>query len=240
MIKEFLIDNYIWILVVILLTIVTIIGFLVDKNKNKKKEAEPTPQNPVPGPTLNPIPAGMNNGMPYNNGQMMNQGPMQNPTPMMNNQPQNMPNNGVQMSEPYKNPVQTPVLMPGEGPVNPQPVENISMNQMTEPMYQPLSEQTPHFPQQQPVNIPTPVNNPLPVQPVGMNYNQQMNPQMQPMNQMPNNGQPQMIPNPMGNAPMPNPMPNNGMNNTIPTPINNQVNGMNNGYVYNPQNNNQM
>lgn len=36
-IKDFLIDNYIWILVVILLTIITIIGFLADKKKGKKE-----------------------------------------------------------------------------------------------------------------------------------------------------------------------------------------------------------
>ena len=37
-IKDFLIDNYIWILVIILITIITIIGFLADKKKSGKKE----------------------------------------------------------------------------------------------------------------------------------------------------------------------------------------------------------
>lgn len=36
-IRDFLIDNYIWILVVILLTIITIIGFLADKKKGSKE-----------------------------------------------------------------------------------------------------------------------------------------------------------------------------------------------------------
>ena len=35
-IKEFLLDNYIWILVVILLSIITVIGFLADKNRGGK------------------------------------------------------------------------------------------------------------------------------------------------------------------------------------------------------------
>ena len=37
-IKDFLIDNYIWVLVVILLCIITVIGFLADKQKNKKEK----------------------------------------------------------------------------------------------------------------------------------------------------------------------------------------------------------
>lgn len=46
-IKEFLLDNYIWIIVVILLSIITVIGFLADKKKTpKKKKGESSPMNP--------------------------------------------------------------------------------------------------------------------------------------------------------------------------------------------------
>ena len=260
MIKEFLVDNYIWILVVLLLFIMTVIGFLVDKSKNKKKEAEPVPQGPAQAPMMNPSqPQMMNGQVNYNNQPVMNQGQFaQNQAPVMNSQPIPSPvqnpvqNNGVQLSDPYKNPVQTPVLMPNGMS---QPIENVQAPEA----YQPLSEQTPSFGSQPvqgpvpntPVVFPTPVNSEsVSVQPVQMNYNQPVTPQMQPMmNQAPiqnsnemagpgfMNQQPQMIPNPPVNGPIPSPMPNPGMNNTIPTPVNPQMNG---GYVYNPQNNNQM
>ena len=45
-IKDFLIENYIWILVIILITIITIIGFLADKKKNGKKGTEQPVSNP--------------------------------------------------------------------------------------------------------------------------------------------------------------------------------------------------
>ena len=49
-IKDFLIDNYIWIIVIILITIVTIIGFLADKKKNENKnEAPAQPRNQSKG-----------------------------------------------------------------------------------------------------------------------------------------------------------------------------------------------
>ena len=37
-IVEFIKDNYIWFLVIILIAIITVIGFLADKNNGKKKE----------------------------------------------------------------------------------------------------------------------------------------------------------------------------------------------------------
>ena len=61
----------------------------------------------------------------HNTNNNTNQGmqmPNGNPPSMNNNGNMPMPNNGVPMSEPYKNPVQTPVLMPGAGPVNPEPI----------------------------------------------------------------------------------------------------------------------
>ncbi|MBQ8219281.1 MAG: hypothetical protein IJZ79_05960 [Bacilli bacterium] len=57
-IKQFLLDNYIWILVVILLLIITIIGFLADKKKgqNKKKDAEQPQPMPVNNQQVPPAP----------------------------------------------------------------------------------------------------------------------------------------------------------------------------------------
>ena len=43
-IVDFLIANYHWILAIILLTIITIIGFLADKKKNDKKKEDKTPK----------------------------------------------------------------------------------------------------------------------------------------------------------------------------------------------------
>ena len=37
-ISEFIKDNYIWFLVILLIAIITVIGFLADKNNGKKKE----------------------------------------------------------------------------------------------------------------------------------------------------------------------------------------------------------
>lgn len=55
-IKDFLIDNYIWILVVILLSIITIIGFLADKKKGKKEKPIKTKENQTANQdAVNPI-----------------------------------------------------------------------------------------------------------------------------------------------------------------------------------------
>lgn len=81
-IKDFLIDNYIWIIVVILLSIVTVIGFLADKKKNGKKSdstgnANPqTPNNVEPNTVETPIAQVVNGpqvlGMPTPIGQPLN------------------------------------------------------------------------------------------------------------------------------------------------------------------------
>ena len=41
-IKNFLIDNYIYIIIVIVLIIITIIGFLADKKKSSEKKEKPS------------------------------------------------------------------------------------------------------------------------------------------------------------------------------------------------------
>lgn len=140
-IKDFLIDNYIWILAIILITIVTIIGFLADKKKSaKKKETKQEAQNVNTQPVNNQTqiqyqnPVQLNpNEMNLNNQNAMFQTPQQNTTieqqtpPVMTTQPQ-------------------PVMMQpsmAETTNNPQPVENIAPNMEQEPMYQPTSEQKP-------------------------------------------------------------------------------------------------
>lgn len=168
-IKEFLLDNYIWILVVILLLIITIIGFLADKNKDSKREKKQkgniptnqanafngngspiTYQNNISGMNTmdysNTVPNMVNNNqniMPMFNNQMqvpsaeqaydLNNNKLQNDFSNMNNQPIN------------NNPTITSANMGNVS--NPMPIDNInqSINPLPEPMYQPLSEQTPNF-----------------------------------------------------------------------------------------------
>ena len=122
-IKDFLIDNYIYILVVILLIIITIIGFLADKNKNKgtkKKnvlQEQPMPNNANMQPInyqANPQQMagsmnyqGMNQMMPNNinnmTGQPINFGQIPNSsvTPVNNqfNQNLNLESQNVSVSE---------------------------------------------------------------------------------------------------------------------------------------------
>lgn len=89
-IKDFLIDNYIWILVVILITIVTIIGFIVDKKKSGSKKENP--QVPMP------------NNQNIGNQQTINQGPIQyqngTMTPQMNT---NMMDTSNEMNNNFNN-----------------------------------------------------------------------------------------------------------------------------------------
>lgn len=147
---DFLTENYIWILAIILITIVTIIGFLADKKKSgKKTDNVLTPQQPINNNqpqmqyqpvqelqlqgqsniaqnNINQMPESMNQNLninPMNNNQ--NMGTIPQPT-VSDNQPQNIVNT---MN-------------------NPQPVENIVTNMGAEPMYQPLSEQIPNIPPQ--------------------------------------------------------------------------------------------
>ena len=77
-IKEFLLDNYIWILVVILLSIITIIGFLADKKKGPKKSKQNNqktlnPESIPNGAPLNYQPASTDSQQPLNyQNQMIN------------------------------------------------------------------------------------------------------------------------------------------------------------------------
>lgn len=160
-IKDFLIDNYIWILVIILITIITIIGFLADKKKGNNKEKDISQVNP----NLNNQIA--NNGVPmqYQQTEQLQQNPLNNNMGMnynnMNIQPQQpinqnmiMNNNSNMMNVNNVTPMVTepqPVPMGPTSPTpinNPQPVENVIPNIEQEPIYQPLSEQKPVIPPQ--------------------------------------------------------------------------------------------
>lgn len=132
-IKEFLIANYIWILVIILLAIVTIIGFLAEKNKSDKKEKKKENESP----------------------QQVNMQPEQ----IMNNQPNNqvtyqgqVPNQHEQMTR--VNQMVTPDMQQNNQMVqnvpNSQPVYQ---EQISQQPYQPLSEQTPKIAPQPIPNI---------------------------------------------------------------------------------------
>lgn len=291
-IRDFLINNYIWILVVLLLTIVTIIGFLADKKRGKK---EPKNVNTGGNNISNGVPInyqnvqggypqqgqtlmnGQNMGMNQVNNQPLIYPQMNQPQPAENVSFQNIPNSSLtpnnmvnnfnnapqtgqveqsqmvnpmgmpQPMEQFNNMNQMNVIPNNNMMMNqPQPVENVNNNVINaEPMYQPLSEQTPVIP---PQNVPN--YNPQPVQSVpimdngnalnnqvpnnmGMgNMNEQMN--------MSNN----MVMEPVVNNSMPvnqgQLMPN-GMPNTVPTPVNNQeqTNPQAINFVYGPQNNNQ-
>ena len=232
-IKEFLLDNYIWILVVILLSIITIIGFLADKNrggKNKKNQKQSTgnqtPQNaePInyqtnqpqmqtpPQPINYQNPAIVNNQNimaqdmisnqmptnPFNYGQISNQPmPEINPTPSTPDGINPMPNNNQLNNSNSLN--QNNFTNPNIN--NPMPVDPINQFNYVnpEPMYQPLSEQTPSF---KSAEIPT-INT--------KNINGEIN---QPMN---NSEQINVIPTV-------NPIPNSTVNNinSIP-PVVNQI-----------------
>lgn len=183
-IKDFLIDNYIWILAIILITIVTIIGFLADKKKGgKKKENQVTPpQNMINQPANDQAPMQyqqppvdqqqnqMNNnmGFNYNNSNMGTQ-----PISQMNNTVNNMQ---PMSTEPQVIPSMTNQTF---SMTNPQPVDNIVNNAIPEPMYQPLSEQKPII---KPQNIPN-FNN------VQSNNNQELNINQTPVESLVENAQ---------------------------------------------------
>ena len=281
-IKDFLIENYIWILMIILITIITIIGFLADKKKNgKKSEGQPI-QNPNIG-----------GGQPMNNmGQVQYNGQDQFMQNQMNNgmaagintnnfnsqiqpvnQVPNMPNVQSQTNMNSMNMNSMPPEQPG-GTIptsvdvmnNPSPVENVIPNTNSEPMYQPLSEQTPIISPRPVPNFPNMTNNnPEMVIPQMDNNNLNTNNQnvVPPMSQ-PNYNQPvvtqeTLVPNQMANYNVPNQMsqpmnnsftnvPNYPQSNTTtpepvnsiqtPQPINPQpiVQGMYNNNQMMPQN----
>ena len=157
-IVEFLLANYHWILAIILLTIITIIGFLADKKKNdKKKDVEPisNKQQDKNKIAIKQQPMqyqpGIENQMDEQQNNMQNN---MNNISKNENLNQNQQDNGLmnQMHN-YQNPGTIPQPISFAGEIqnnnnlinNPQPVENIVPETVQEPIYQPLEEQKPHF-----------------------------------------------------------------------------------------------
>lgn len=243
-ISEFISENYIWILVVVVLTIVTVIGFLVDKKRSgNKKESNKDVTN---------LTSDVNNGIPVNNdGNLMNNNMMMNNSNLMNNNssavqppvftPQttmdinNNPNNNM-MNNFGMNTINNSV---------PKPVENVTPVVSPEQMYQPLSEQKPTFlpnnngmdNSQMMGGMNSQVVAPNPVMPQSINQVPVManNGQNGMNNNMFNNGNANFNYGNQGNVPNYN---NQMNNNSLP---NNMVNSnpVNNGmnFVYGPQNN---
>lgn len=168
-IKEFLIANYIWILVIILLAIVTIIGFLAEKNKSDKKEKKKENESPQ---QVNMQPEQIMNNQPNNQvtyqGQVPNQheqmtqvNQMVTPDMQQNNQMvQNVPNSQPvyqeQISQQPYQPQVEPMMMPNQTIPTPsvaEPMNSMPLEQNVVPTYQPLSEQTPKIAPQPIPNI---------------------------------------------------------------------------------------
>ena len=150
-IKDFLIDNYIYIIIIIGLTIVTIIGFLADKKKPANKIVSNNNPAPVPPAPMNnqgnvapmTYQPPQDNVMVNNNMAMPGQVQTPMPEPVMNNNVTPLPNLMNQGSVPIpeavlNNSIKTEpmmmngnMVMPGPTMPAPEPVPNM-MNQLFE------------------------------------------------------------------------------------------------------------
>lgn len=226
---DFLLEYYVWVLIVLVILLITVVGFLADTKKKKKlrekKEREAASDNSMPTNDLNMMNQGMdmnynamnqNMNMGYNdmNNNMMNPNTdnMMNNNMMMNNQINSMPNNMVQnmnggmdhnvnMMNNMSNGVETaPSAMESIPEVN----SNLSSN---DSFFIPASEQTPKFEPRE-VSIPKPVE-PTPILNNGINNNVASVTEPREVSSMSNN-----IPNSMSNVvpqmtvPTPEPMQN--------------------------------
>ncbi len=273
-IKDFLIDNYIYIIIVIVLTIITIIGFLADKKKTGNKIVNNSNPAPVPPAPMNNQPVAPMTYQPPQDVQVNNNmampGMMPAPEPVMNNNVNPLPNmtnggstpipeavlNNSIKSEPTMNNNMTlpgmvppvapePVpdmmnqnMMPNNGPVNPVPAplptEPTMNNNMVMPGVMPAPEPTPMMTPEAPVGAPMPT--------FGGNMGMAPEPQMTPVNNMPNmqnSGIPSPIPNPnMGmTSPMPEPMPQAPNMGSMPQPMPAQPTMPSQGMTNMPNNN---
>ena len=167
-IKEFLVENYIYIIIVIILAIITIIGFLADKKKNGDKRPNTMGGNIAPGGGQNmgntPYPQPVNyqpiNNMP-NNGQMA-----------YGNNP--MPNMGMNLpNQPINN------MTPSQPPLNNNPgFQGPQMMNMPQTPDMSYNVPQPVDPMQQNMN-----NVMQPVEQFNQNMNNNMMPSVDPMNQ---------------------------------------------------------
>lgn len=185
-IKNFLMDNYIYIIIVILLTIITIIGFLADKKKNGNKAVKTMSgtinnnQNQNVGNIAYQQPMDLN--QPINNlnqpnnfgglsNNMMPLNQFQNPdmqnSSILNNQPLNNQsvtaqsplNNPVLMNQPVNNLELNNNMMQQVNPLNQMGTDNFNTPQPVEPLNQPLNQGV--EPMAQPIMNPQPMNNPM-------------------------------------------------------------------------------
>lgn len=207
-IKDFLIDNYIWIIVIILITIITIIGFLADKKKgDKKKEGGSTFDSNPNNMTMPQQPIQYQQSTLQNNNQMNNNvgmgfnGPL---SQMQNGFGQNMGTLNTQpvVTEPTPIPVNAIPTNNVTQINNPMPVENVIPQVEQESMYQPLSEQKPMIAPQPITSFGENVNNnqqPM-INNSPQNIQNMVHNQVTPMNTIINNNQQQFVtPEPMMN-----------------------------------------
>ena len=228
-IKEFLLDNYIWIIVVIVLIIITIIGFLADKKKEKGPKQESVPPVPNPGVAAPPVqPAAPMTYQPQAPEQVNNLNGMAAPmaAPPVAPMPEPMPAPAMpgQMNPVVNN------AMPGPVPV--EPINNMNMvpnqveptpmvNPMTPTEPAPLSEQKPAFEPVAPMNMPMgePSVIPAPIGNMNMVENQPINPMPGMINPMNMQQTPTSTPTPVtdmyNQGVSPQPIPNPG----TPSPV---------------------
>ena len=179
--KDFLIDNYVYIVIVIILVIVTIIGFLADKKKNGNSKGKNNKQ-AAPADTSNlsaeaAAYQSVNEQLSANNtlNYMPEQGPSNNENMIQNNDnlvmsnpanvgsiPTPMQGNGIASNMNMAGPQQV-AFNGGNAPMPVEPINNAVAN--PEPMYQPLDEQKPTFNNNEVSVIPG-QQPPLPVNPV--------------------------------------------------------------------------
>lgn len=227
---DFLIQNYIYIIVVLIILIITVIGFIADKSSKAKKRRKAENNQEVANTSVGVNPGVIDNNILNSN--MNPQNPNLEPLGTLNvtNQPLNQTGEMVNGF----NSVNEGVNINLERNVNPRPVNNMG--------YQPIEDQRPTF-EPRPINVttnlntgsemvipeavmptPTPVNkiNEIPVvnpNVIGSNISQEpvvnVNMANQPIN-----------PNPV-NQPMPGVMPNTIVS-PIPNPINPNPMGTNN------------
>ena len=233
----FLMDNYIWILVVIVLIIITIIGFLADKNKTKEKKEiqESTPVSQVDMPTFihdgnvstqkdllqqessagNEEPKVVENNLPQpmmtNNNQGLNSQLIQNTIPGPMPTPMGVNTTIPQpMNVPPMQPQQQPIVM--NNYTEQMPINNLNTNISNN-----QSNYVNNGMQQTPIVNNQNINNSQQYggQQYGMNPNQNIYKEQMPVNN--NSG---MVSSPIQNTipgPMSTPM---GVNTTIPQPMN--------------------
>lgn len=191
--KEFLLNNYIWILVVILLSIITVIGFLADKKRDKSKKNAPVQPQPMP----------INNQQvqtPINYQPNINQQPLQ--TNMNNNQMITNNNMGVNdgFNPNQNNPINLGALNnTSVSPISNQ-VNNNSNNMATIPADNFNQVNITNNPSSIPLGtnenvsvIPTPVNNIEPTLMNGIEQNNMNFNNMQPIDNNYNQTQPQPV-----------------------------------------------